>query len=336
MRIRLSNKRSYQSYSKGNTTVSNKTVVDADQNCLPKDTSIISCLTHRFGIDISVGNNRQSVDCQEETVHEVQGAEGFLQLEGEKKHGSWDEADSTSMQDIAKHSDTSTPNRPRRQRHGPSSTCSSATITPKNTSGTTRRSRVPHYPASWLEGLPLPASGNNTTRRTSKKTDTHEAKFKIPEAVLSCASLTKKTSRKSKKILIDSEVENPDAGETDMINDKEEYETRYDLCASFTDGMDDLTIPRDTEVALEVLPEMDSSSVTETDMNVLESDDQQCVGDIQYGTDTDRLNDIPPNNEDKGDSLVISENVLKNNKHHCGWRFSICHSSRLVERSATP
>ncbi|XP_063858370.1 uncharacterized protein LOC135099784 [Scylla paramamosain] len=177
MRIRLSNKRSYQSYSKGNTTVSNKTVVDADQNCLPKDTSIISCLTHRFGIDISVGNNRQSVDCQEETVHEVQGAEGFLQLEGEKKHGSWDEADSTSMQDIAKHSDTSTPNRPRRQRHGPSSTCSSATITPKNTSGTTRRSRVPHYPASWLEGLPLPASGNNTTRRKSKKTDTHEAKF---------------------------------------------------------------------------------------------------------------------------------------------------------------
>ncbi|KAK8381600.1 hypothetical protein O3P69_018588 [Scylla paramamosain] len=267
-----------------------------------------------------------------------------------------------SMQDIIKHSDTSTPITSGKQRHRPSGT-------PKDTRGSTKHSRVPHYPASWLEGLPLPGTGNNTPSRKSKDIDAHEAKFKIPEGVLSSASVTRKASRKSKKILRDPEVENPDAAlsgtsrgktekssrkrkkkvlaytdegiidvkglednislcgkdreegaepgietsvpimeEAEMIDSKQESETRNDVCTSVTDGMDDLPIPRDTEAGLEVSPERDTSSMIETDMNILESDGQQCVQDIHYGTDTDELKDLPPNNEDKGDGLEINEN----------------------------
>ncbi|XP_063845531.1 uncharacterized protein LOC135091650 isoform X2 [Scylla paramamosain] len=278
-----------------------------------------------------------------------------------------------SMQDIIKHSDTSTPITSGKQRHRPSGT-------PKDTRGSTKHSRVPHYPASWLEGLPLPGTGNNTPSRKSKDIDAHEAKFKIPEGVLSSASVTRKASRKSKKILRDPEVENPDAAlsgtsrgktekssrkrkkkvlaytdegiidvkglednislcgkdreegaepgietsvpimeEAEMIDSKQESETRNDVCTSVTDGMDDLPIPRDTEAGLEVSPERDTSSMIETDMNILESDGQQCVQDIHYGTDTDELKDLPPNNEDKGDGLEINENVFKNNNHHSVW-----------------
>ncbi|XP_063872930.1 uncharacterized protein LOC135107184 [Scylla paramamosain] len=104
MRIRLSNRKLYQSYSKGTTTVSNKTVVDADQNCLPEeDTSTISCLTHRLGSDRSVGDNRQPVDYQEERAHEVQGVEdGFLQQEEEEEHGSLVEVESTCVENPEK------------------------------------------------------------------------------------------------------------------------------------------------------------------------------------------------------------------------------------------
>ncbi|KAK8396044.1 hypothetical protein O3P69_005260 [Scylla paramamosain] len=92
-----------------------------------------------------------------------------------------------SMQDTVKHSNASTPNTLTEQRHRPSGMCSYFTITPEDTSSTTRRSRMPHYPASWLEGLPLPGTGNNTPGRKSKDTDAHETRFKIPETVLSGA-----------------------------------------------------------------------------------------------------------------------------------------------------
>ncbi|XP_063845461.1 uncharacterized protein LOC135091623 isoform X2 [Scylla paramamosain] len=90
-----------------------------------------------------------------------------------------------------------------RQRHGQSGTCSSVTVTRKKTRGTTRRSRVAHYPASWFEGFSLPAIGNNTASKR-KDTDGHQTRFKIP-AVLPSAPVTKKTSRRSKKVLGDSE-----------------------------------------------------------------------------------------------------------------------------------
>ncbi len=57
----------------------------------------------------------------------------------------------------------------------------------------------------------------------------------------------------------------------------------------------------ETQAGLEVSPERNSSSGTQNDMNVMENDDQQCVEeDIQYVTDTDRQQDLPPNNEDIG------------------------------------
>ncbi|XP_045116319.1 titin homolog [Portunus trituberculatus] len=283
-----------------------------------------------------------------------------------------------SMLDIVKHSDTSTPNTRGKQRQGRSGMCSSVTGTLKDTRITRRRSCVPHYLASWLEGLPLPDTDNSTPNGKSKDSDAHEARLKIPDAVLSSTSPKKKTLRESKNSLINSGMENSDSmlsdastiktensskkrkknilactdeGMTDLkgledsisqcgkdgeasaepatqtsvptaeefvtINNKQECETRNDMCVSVTDGMDDLSILRDAEVSLEASPEKNTSSLIETDNNGLENDGEQCVEqDTQSGTNTDRLKGLPSNYEDQVDGLEISENVLKDNNHH--------------------
>ncbi len=57
----------------------------------------------------------------------------------------------------------------------------------------------------------------------------------------------------------------------------------------------------ETQAGLEVSPERNNSSATQNDIEMLWKMMISSVeGDIQYVTDTDRLKDLPPNNEDIG------------------------------------
>ncbi|KAK8373255.1 hypothetical protein O3P69_009722 [Scylla paramamosain] len=184
-----------------------------------------------------------------------------------------------------------------RQRHGQSGTCSSVTITRKKTRGTTRRSRVAHYPASWFEGFFLPAIGNNTASKR-KDTDGHQTRFKIP-AVLPSAPVTKKTSRRSKKVLGDSE---------NVLKNNNHHSVGADSQLALPAfGNNTASKSKDTDghqtrfkIAEAVLPSAPvtkktsrKSKVLGDSENVLKNNNHHSVGaDSQYATQADWLKDL--------------------------------------------
>ncbi|KAK8381603.1 hypothetical protein O3P69_018590 [Scylla paramamosain] len=160
-----------------------------------------------------------------------------------------------------------------RQRHGQSGTCSSVTVTRKKTRGTTRRSRVAHYPASWFEGFSLPAIGNNTASKR-KDTDGHQTRFKIP-AVLPSAPVTKKTSRRSLPL--------PAFGNNTASKSKDTdgHQTRFKIAEAV---LPSAPVTKKTSRKSKVLGDSE---------NVLKNNNHHSVGaDSQYATQADWLKDL--------------------------------------------